>query len=154
MSRSKEAFQSHIPEDIYAKIIESVPIACVDIVVVYDHQALLVKRMNYPARGEWWIPGGRVLWGEMMVDTAQRKAREELGVDVHVGPLVHTSETMFPVGPTGVPVHTINSCFCVFPVDDNCKFLFDNQHDHYRWVNAVEDCWHSYIKRCLNASGF
>jgi colanic acid biosynthesis protein WcaH len=37
----------------------------------------MYSRNDPPARGQWWLPGGRVLKGEMMRDAALRKAREE-----------------------------------------------------------------------------
>src|SRR5688572_24526207 len=65
-----------IPDELYARILDSVPIACVDIAIVARGGVLLVRRKDAPARGEWWVPGGRVLKGEMMRETAARKARE------------------------------------------------------------------------------
>ena len=130
------------------------PIPCVDIVVVHQNKALLVNRTNYPAKGEWWLPGGRVLKGELSVQTAKRKAREELGVDVLVGPLVHAEETIFLIGPTGTPVHTVNTCFYVSLVDSLSSLSVDHQHDDIRWIEKLDDSLHPYIKRCLIAAGF
>ena len=53
-----------------------------------------------------------------MRETARRKAREEVGIDCHIGPIIHTAETIFPDGPGGIPVHSINSCFLVYPVEE------------------------------------
>lgn len=149
-----EIRQQHIPSELYALIIEHMPIPCVDVVVVHQNKALLVNRTNHPAKGEWWLPGGRVLKGELLVQTAKRKAREELGVEVHVGPLVHTEETIFLIGPTGIPVHTVNACFYVSPADSLSSISFDHQHDDFRWIEMPDDSLHPYIKRCLIAAGF
>src|SRR6516165_12721127 len=106
----------HIPQELYNQILGNVPIACVDLSIVANGCVLLVKRKDPPARGQWWVPGGRVLKGEKMKETARRKAREEVGLDCHVGPIIHTAETIFPDGPGGIPVHSINSCFLLYPV--------------------------------------
>ena len=104
-----------IPQDLYDQILTNMPIACVDIAIVAKGAVSLVKRSDAPARGEWWVPGGRVLKGEMMAETAARKAQEEVGIACHIGPIVHTAETIFPDGPSNIPVHSINSCFFLYP---------------------------------------
>lgn len=70
-----------IEEALYAKIIESMPIPCVDLVVM-DRvgRILLLKRKNEPASNQWWFPGGRVLFGELRPDAARRKLRQECGL--------------------------------------------------------------------------
>ena len=72
-----------IPKKLYTKIVDSVPILCVDLCILTpDNKWILVKRKNEPLRGFWWPPGGRVMRGEMVHDAAKRIAREELGIDV------------------------------------------------------------------------
>jgi len=105
-----------VPAALYREFITRLPIACVDVAIVDRGAVLLVKRKDDPARGEWWVPGGRVWKGEKLRDTAARKAREEVGLDCHVGPIIHTAETIFPDGPGGIPIHSINACFFLYPV--------------------------------------
>lgn len=142
-----------IPQELYNQILSSVPIACVDITIVSHGKVLLVKRKDAPASGQWWVPGGRVLKGEMMVNTAKRKALEEVGINVHVGPIVHTDETIFDDGPFRIPVHSINSCFFVYPTDPDYSPALDNHHEDYLWVNAINTSLHPYVKRCLLGAG-
>ena len=71
--------------ELYRQILEFMPIPCVDIAVVANGAVLLVLRDDAPAQGEWWLPGGRILKGEMMRDTAIRKARQEVGIECNVG---------------------------------------------------------------------
>ena len=69
-----------IKEDLYKEIIKSVPILCVDLLIYLDDKYLLVKRNDNPLKGEWWVPGGRVLLGEDCISAAKRKLSEELGI--------------------------------------------------------------------------
>ncbi len=142
-----------IPPDLYRRILERVPIACVDVAVVHRGAVLLVKRGDPPARGQWWVPGGRVLKGEMMRETAARKAREEVGLRCHVGPIIHTAETIFANGPGGVPVHSINSCFFLYPADPDAAPRLDRHHAAFRWVRRIPRGLHPYVERCLLAAG-
>ena len=66
-----------IPWSLYEQILDNMPIACVDVAILHDGKVLLVKRLDEPAKGQYWLPGGRVLKGEMLRDAAIRKTRDE-----------------------------------------------------------------------------
>jgi colanic acid biosynthesis protein WcaH len=142
-----------IPDELYYQILKNVPIACVDVAIVAQGSVLLVKRGDAPAKGQWWVPGGRVLKGEMMRDTAIRKAREEVGIECHVGPIIHTAETIFPDGPNEIPVHSINCCFFLYPGSPDFKPQLDEHHHDYKWVNHIPIGLHPYVERCLMGAG-
>lgn len=142
-----------IPWQLYRQILETMPIPCVDIAVVANGAVLLVRRNDAPAVGQWWLPGGRVFKGEMMKDAAIRKAREEVGIECHVGPIIHTAETIFPDGPDGIPVHSINSCFFMYPVQPNFKVKLDPHQTEFRWADRIFMGLHPYVERCLVAAG-
>ena len=147
---------SHIPDPLYHQILTHIPIACVDIVIVSLGAVLLVKRNDPPAKGEWWLPGGRVLKGEMMRDTARRKALEEVGLEVHVGPIVHTAETIFEDGPGGIAVHSVNSCFVCYSTGSGLSVgtKINSHHTGYRWIIHTRGDFHPYVKACLLGAGF
>lgn len=73
-----------IPDDIWADIVEHVPIPSVDLVVKCDGGILLAKRQNEPAKGEWFVPGGRIQKGESLTEAVHCVAEEELGVGVTI----------------------------------------------------------------------
>ena len=52
-----------IPDSVWSDIVEHVPIPSVDLLVVTDNGLLLAKRQNEPAKGEWFVPGGRIQKG-------------------------------------------------------------------------------------------
>ncbi|OGS35863.1 MAG: NUDIX hydrolase [Elusimicrobia bacterium RIFOXYB2_FULL_49_7] len=144
---------SFIPQTTYNTILENVPIACIDIAIVAKGRVLLVKRKDPPAMGEWWVPGGRILKGEMMRDAAARKAHEEVGIECHVGPIIHTDETIFPDGPHGIAVHSINSCFFLYPMEKEFDCALDTHHLEYQWVDTIPKGLHPYVERCLLGAG-
>ncbi|MFB6143136.1 MAG: GDP-mannose mannosyl hydrolase [Halorientalis sp.] len=73
-----------LPEDDWETVVRSVPIVSVDLVVETDGGVVLGERTNEPAKGEWFVPGGRVHKGERLADAVQRVARAELGTGVTV----------------------------------------------------------------------
>jgi colanic acid biosynthesis protein WcaH len=144
-----------IDQELYDAILRHMPIACVDVAIVYNGCVLLVRREDSPAKGEWWVPGGRVIKGETLRETARRKAREEVGLDCHVGPIIHTAETIFTDGPGGIPVHSINTCFLLYPTHEStglCVTL-DHHHTAWRWADSITDELHPYVARCLQGAG-
>ena len=142
---------THIPDDLYRTIVGCMPIPFADAAVVSDAGAvLLLKRKAPPAVGQWWVPGGRVLKGERMAETAARKAREEVGLDCHVGRIIHTAETIFPDGPFGLPIHSVNCCFLLHPKDRQAG---PRAGDDYQWVTGVPAGLHPYVAECLRQAG-
>lgn len=144
-----------IDQQLYDQILRHMPIACVDVAIVFNGGVLLVKREDAPARGQWWVPGGRVIKGETMRETARRKAREEVGLECHVGPIIHTAETIFADGPRDIPVHSINACFLLYPTHDggSLSVRLDGHHGEWKWVERITDDLHPYVARCLSGAG-
>lgn len=144
---------SFVQWSFYKQILDAVPIVCVDIAIVHDGRILLVRRGDPPAKGQLWLPGGRVLKGEMLREAAARKAREEVGLDCHVGPIIYTDETIFDDGPEGIPVHSVNTCFFLFARQHPVNVSLDSHHEGCAWVDRVDTNLHPYVKACLAAAG-
>jgi colanic acid biosynthesis protein WcaH len=73
-----------VPDEEWDVIVENVPLVSVDLVVDTPDGVVLGKRTNEPAKGEWFVPGGRVHKHESLTDAVDRVAREELGVSVAI----------------------------------------------------------------------
>ena len=101
----------HIPDESYREILSSLPILCVDIVIKDQNgHFLLVQRDRHPLKGQWWVPGGRVLKGESISQAALRKIREELGVEAEVSHSIGYYEGQFDENEWGIPsgIHTVS----------------------------------------------
>lgn len=76
------SYKSHaafIDNSTYGKILDSIVVACVDLLVLHDNRVLLGKRSRHPQK-DWWMMGGRMITGETFTDSAQRIANHELGL--------------------------------------------------------------------------
>ena len=143
-----------IPDSLWLDILGNVPIVCADCAIVRGGKALLILRGDQPAKGEWWVPGGRVLKGETLRQAARRKAMGEVGLDCWVGPPVHYAETIFDDGPGGVPVHSVNTCFLLWPKGQGQEVLLDPSIVKSCWVeSAGELLLHPYVTACLRGAG-
>lgn len=60
--------------------------------ILHNDQFLVARHRQLD---KWNLPGGTKAWGESAQCTAQRETREELGVEVNVGPLLIQEDNGF-----------------------------------------------------------
>ena len=97
-----------IPAQIYKKIVELVPIVCVDVIIFYKGKFVLGKRTNEPLKNKWWIVGGRAYKGEPSLKTAKRKMKEELGLKATDIRLYGIYEDHYKKSAWGIPTYSIS----------------------------------------------
>jgi len=136
-----------IPEDEWKIIVRKMPIVSVDLIVLHKEGVVLGKRRNEPAKGEWFVPGGRVRKGERLEDAVHRIAREELGTDVEVKEMLGVYEHFYNTADIpDASKHYVAVAFVVTPIDE--KFVPDNQHVEFR-VFTSADGLHPYVKQYM-----
>jgi 8-oxo-dGTP diphosphatase len=77
-------------------------------IIVRDHTVLLVKTHN----NKWYFPGGGLNLGESLHEGLKREAREELGVEIEVGELLHADDMVYFHDPNGVAAHLVRLYYC------------------------------------------
>ena len=144
-----------IPDSLYQKIHASIPVPCVDTVVDDGHgNFLLVKRKNKPEKGAWWFPGGRVLRGERLQETALRKLKQETGLKGRVIRLLGVYDYFSKVGYfPGIPAHTIAIVYHA-KVNPTRKVVIDWQSSDSKWCRKISPRWRPYVKKFLKEAGF
>ena len=64
-------------------IIDSTPLVSVDLIIKNPNKEILLgKRVNRPAQGYWFVPGGRILKNEKILDALKRVSKTEIGYDL------------------------------------------------------------------------
>jgi colanic acid biosynthesis protein WcaH len=143
-----------IPEEDYKKILNTMPIPCVDLVVRWQGKLLMVYRDNKPAKGQWWLPGGRVLKNEKLEHAALRKLKEETGLSGTIVKQVGAYDTMFDDAPFE-DVNGVHSINTVYLIDvDGAEVKLDELHSKFQWFDHVDEQWHPVVKQVLNDCGF
>ena len=140
-----------IPSEEYKEILEKIAIPCVDVVIENDlGEILMIKRDNEPAKGRWWLPGGRIFKRETIRAAAIRKIREEVGLELNDVIIVGVYETIFDEGPFGIKTgtHSVNVL-----VKGRVK-SFDNMktngdHSGAKFFKDVDETWHSYLREAI-----
>lgn len=144
-----------LPEAEYAACQQYLPEVCVEVFLEHEGSALVARRTNEPARGEWFWPGARLYKGERLADAARRVAREELGLEVELaGRLGVYSHFWSTSALPGVDSrHTVNVVFRARPAAA-LDVSLDDQHDAWRLVSAPEPELHEYVRRYLVDAGY
>lgn len=134
-----------ISHHLYERIKKVIPIPCVDLILCVDGKVLLCKRLNYPAQGEWWIPGGRVLKGEKLEDAVLRKGYEELGAEVTIVRQVGAYGNIFD------RVHCITAVYVVEFARGITSIELDEQHSGWKFADDLEGL-HPYVVKEIEDS--
>ncbi|TKX74509.1 NUDIX domain-containing protein [Halorubrum sp. GN11_10-6_MGM] len=116
-----------IPEDEWETIVRNVPIVSVDLVVECPDGIVLGKRSNEPAKGEWFVPGGRVQKGEKLEEATHWIANEELGLDIEIRRSLGAFEHFYSTSDVGNEKHYVAHGFYTW--SDHTDIHNDLQHE-------------------------
>ena len=68
---------SFLSQEVFTTVIDSTPLISIDLVVENEHGELLFGlRNNRPARGFWFVPGGRILKNETLDAAFERLTKK------------------------------------------------------------------------------
>ena len=141
-----------IPDDEWETVVRNVPIVSVDLVVLTDDGVVLAKRTNEPAKGEWFVPGGRVRKGERLADAVHRVAEEELGIEVEIVESLGAYEHLYresDVDGSGGKHYLANG----FVVRTKAgRLVTDYQHVSVQITSTFSEDIHPYVKNYLKDS--
>jgi colanic acid biosynthesis protein WcaH len=143
----------YLPRPLFLTMHMNVPIVCVDMVVKYKNEFLLVKRANPPERGKWFVPGGRIAKNETLATAVGRKLFEETGLKAGAPEFLMLAEHFnvkeyLPRGNS----HFITFVFLVH-VRSKKSVRLDAQSSEARWFSKIPRDLHPYGKEALRAAG-
>jgi colanic acid biosynthesis protein WcaH len=69
----------------FKNILQLTPLVSLDFILNYNDKFLVGKRVNEPAKGFYFVPGGRILKGETLEATCHRLSFHELGIKIDLG---------------------------------------------------------------------
>lgn len=137
--------KKQIPAPLYKSILPKIPMLCIDVVLLNraTKKYKLVLRENEPVKGYWWLPGGRLFFGESFEDCARRQVNEEVGIrDVTIMGLVGAYNQIFknsasyPSGEKGC--HTPSITYLI-ETNETKTSLDTTQHLKSKWVSIYEE---------------
>lgn len=126
----------------FQQIVAATPLISIDLIVRNElGQILLGRRLNRPAQGFWFVPGGRVRKDERLNDAFWRLTEEELGVAASrgsarlLGPYEHFYADNF--SGTDFTTHYVVLGY-ELAWQGQQDALPISQHDQYRWFDVAE----------------
>lgn len=138
-----------IESSVYEIIKKSMPIPCVDLIVIdKSGNILMLLRNNDPAKGQWWFPGGRVLFNETRLDAAHRKLKEECGLEATQILEIGTKDLIL-TNLDGTLSHAITTVYAVFA---DGEVILDDQSQVYAQKNAeqwLQSDLHEFLKNAI-----
>lgn len=128
-----------LSDEIFTVVIDSAPLVSIELVVKNAHgMVLLGERKNRPAKGYWFVPGGRILKNESLADAFKRLTNAELGEAYSIeqaklqGPYDHFYEdSVFGDGPS---THYVAIAYQLKVGE--LRSLPTDQHSDYRWFSV------------------
>jgi len=130
------------PDD-FAHVVRHTPLISIDLVVRDESERVLVGlRRNAPARGFWFVPGGRILKDERIDDAFLRVSHTELGRAIprsQASPL-GVYEHLYDDNVLEIPGMSTHYLVLAYQlhVDAASLVLPDGQHEQFRWMDVNE----------------
>ncbi|MEZ8785127.1 GDP-mannose mannosyl hydrolase [Vibrio splendidus] len=126
--------------DTFKNIIKSTPLISIDLIVRNSEgKVLLGKRLNRPAQGSWFVPGGRILKDESFASAFNRLIKDELGLDCaeskFKGIYQHFYDDNFSEG--DFTTHYVVLAYEI-NIDEDLLSLPLEQHSSYQWFSEYE----------------
>lgn len=128
--------------DVFKQVVSSTPLVSIDLIVRNDQgMVLLGRRVNRPAQGYWFVPGGRVRKDERLAAAFERLTENELGIRLPIaaadflGPFEHLYPDNF--SGTDFSTHYIVLGYELIS-SASLDTLPEEQHSHYRWFTVPE----------------
>lgn len=125
----------------FLTVVEHAPLVSIDLVVCCGQQILMGKRINQPAAGYWFVPGGRIYKDETLAQAFRRISSLELDKACEIddarllGAFTHQYDNNF-AGVAGISTHYVVLAYRL-DLDLNLSALPKLQHQAYRWIAAA-----------------
>ncbi|KGH30594.1 GDP-mannose mannosyl hydrolase [Comamonas testosteroni] len=131
-----------LSDDAFRTVIESAPLVSIDLVVSNDcGEILLGERLNRPAQGTWFVPGGRVRKDERLDTAFERLTLNELGRSSRreqarlLGVFEHFyDDNVFSNAPNSAGTHYVVLAYALSWGSQNWPHSWPrDQHARFRW---------------------
>lgn len=137
----------------FTTVVANTPLIAIDLIVQNDSgEILLGKRLNAPARGFWFTPGGRIYKNESLENAFERITMAELGklIPIHEAHFHGVFEHLYEDSVFGnhISTHYIVLAYVLtFPHD---QIILNDQHNADRWQSIdtllIDPTIHTHVK--------
>lgn len=90
-----------MPKEAYIQAHQYLPISCHDVLIEYQGGILLIVRDNFPVKDIYWMVGGRINRGLLILESLKKKVKEECGLEIDDIIKLGAGRTLFTTDPFG-----------------------------------------------------
>jgi len=129
-----------LPKDVFENAVKLLPLISIDLIIHDDTgsvpRILLGKRKNEPARGCWFVPGGRVYKREILDQALARISKTEIGTELIFDQLnfLGVYEHLYD---DELATHYVVHAYETNEISIIPQAMFD-QHDEFIWMSMEE----------------
>lgn len=128
-------------DDEFLRIVDATPLVSIDLILRNERgEVLLGQRLNRPAQGTWFVPGGRIRKNERVQEALRRISERELGVPIDDAKLLGVFDHLYEDNFRGVPdisTHYVVLGFAA-QLPSAAPIIADNQHGELKWWRVEE----------------
>jgi colanic acid biosynthesis protein WcaH len=124
----------------FLEVLDRTPLVSIDLVVKDpENRILLGLRVNEPAKGKWFVPGGRIMKDESIEEAFERISEDEIGARHSlsearlIGAFTHHYDNNVFLR-NGITTQYIALAY-ELPVKDDKKPESKSQHSEYEWAS-------------------
>lgn len=125
----------------FREVIHRTPLVSIDLVLINQcNEVLLGKRVNRPAMGLWFVPGGRIRKNETLSQAFRRLTSDELGMGLELGEAQSLGtyehfyvDSVFGETASDPSTHYVVLAYRLPTLKISGDVLPLTQHSHYRW---------------------
>jgi colanic acid biosynthesis protein WcaH len=123
-------------------LIKNGPLVAIDLLIRKGDKYLIGLRTNEPAKGFWFVPGGRILKDETGSDAVKRISEREIGLTLELEKtkFVGVFEQLYLTNAFNVPNLTTHIVTLVYEIalPENAAVEHDEQHSEFFWMTREE----------------
>jgi colanic acid biosynthesis protein WcaH len=132
-----------LDDDAFAHIVRHTPLVAVDIIIRDPAQHVLVgRRMNEPAKGQYFVPGGVIRKNEAIQAAFGRVLKAETGLQASIdkAKFVGVFEHFYETNRFGDPEYGTHYVTLAYELKLEGRPLIrlDDQHSDVRWILDVD----------------
>jgi len=127
-----------LDDQIFKTVVDSVPLASIDILLKRNNKVLLGKRVNKPAQGYFFSIGGRINKNEAIDSAMNRIVKDELNIELKTTPkFIGVFEHFYDDSIyEDISTHYVNLAY-EYQVEEVVDLPVE-QHSEYKWFTIGE----------------
>lgn len=143
-----------LDQSLFKTIVTNTPLISIDLIIRNEAgMALLGQRLNQPAQGYWFVPGGRIFKDEKFNQAFSRICQEELGYEMQIvnATFLNVFEHFYQnnFSSDDFSTHYVVHAYELSVLDHELNLPYE-QHSSYKWfdqdtINHSEQV-HQYTK--------